>query len=128
MVAILGVLKAGAAYLPWVNPDDPADRLAFMLDDAQAACLVTTSTAADRLPTVGELNRLVLDDTATTEELAIQPDHDVGDADRASPLLWDHPVYVVYPSSSTGRPRGGVVVTHRGGGQLPVVDTAGRCR
>lgn len=69
VVAILAVLKAGAAYLP-LNLDYPADRLAFMLGDAGAVCVVTVSTAAGRLPGAGELARLVLDDTSTWELLA----------------------------------------------------------
>ncbi|MGH3853478.1 MAG: amino acid adenylation domain-containing protein, partial [Pseudonocardiaceae bacterium] len=111
VVAILAVLKAGAAYLP-LDLDHPADRLAFTLADAEAVCLVTVSTASGQLPEAGELPRLVLDDPAMTEELAVLPDHDVGDVDRAAPLLVDHPAYVIYTSGSTGRPKG-VVIPHR---------------
>ncbi|MGH3826793.1 MAG: non-ribosomal peptide synthetase, partial [Pseudonocardiaceae bacterium] len=117
VVAILAVLKAGAAYLP-LDLDHPADHLAFILHDAKVACLITASTAPDRfgsdqLPEVGELTRLVLDDTSTTEELATLPPHDVSDGDRAVPLLPDHPVYVIYTSGSTGQPHDGVVIPHR---------------
>ncbi|MDQ3761149.1 MAG: amino acid adenylation domain-containing protein [Actinomycetota bacterium] len=112
VVAILAVLKAGAAYLP-LDPDHPTDHLAFMLHDAKAACLITVSTMSDQLPEVGELTRLVLDDTSTTEELATLPHHDVSDGDRALPLLLDHPVYVVYTSGSTTQPQDGVVIPHR---------------
>nr|QEO74037.1 AMP-dependent synthetase and ligase [uncultured bacterium] len=108
VVAILAVLKTGAAYLPL----DP-DHLAFMLHDAKAACLITASTASDQLPEAGELTRLVLDDTSTTEELAILPHHDVNDGDRAFPLLPDHPAYVLYTFGSTKQPQDGVVITHR---------------
>ncbi|MGH3693671.1 MAG: amino acid adenylation domain-containing protein [Pseudonocardiaceae bacterium] len=108
VVAILAVLKAGAAYLPL----DP-DHLAFMLHDAQAACLITASTASDQLPDVGELPRLVLDDTSTTEELAALPHHDVSDSERVLPLLPDHPAYVTYTCASTKQPRHGVVIPHR---------------
>ncbi|MGH3931836.1 MAG: non-ribosomal peptide synthetase, partial [Pseudonocardiaceae bacterium] len=111
IVAILAVLKAGAAYLP-LDPDYPTDRLAFMLHDARAVCLVTATTASDRTPETPQLTRLVLDDASTTEELAAAPEHDVSDADRAVPLRGDHPVYVIYTSGSTGRPKG-VVIPHR---------------
>ncbi|MGH3971719.1 MAG: amino acid adenylation domain-containing protein [Pseudonocardiaceae bacterium] len=112
VVAILAVLKTGAAYLP-LDPDYPSDHLAFMLHDAKPACLITDSVASDQLPEVGELTRLVLDDTSTTEELAILPHHDVSDGDRAFPLLPDHPVYVLYTFGSTKQPQDGVVIPHR---------------
>ncbi|MGB9279721.1 MAG: amino acid adenylation domain-containing protein [Pseudonocardiaceae bacterium] len=113
VVAILAVLKAGAAYLPMPEPDHPADHLAFMLHDAKAACLITVSIASDQLPETGELARLVLDDTSTTEELASLPQHDVCDEDRALPLLPDHPAYVIYTTGSTEQPQHGVVIPHR---------------
>ena len=49
IVAVLGIGKAGAAYLP-LDPDYPAQRLAFMLEDARPACVLTTSQVAQRLP------------------------------------------------------------------------------
>src|SRR5206468_5496876 len=48
-VALLGILKAGGAYLP-LDPDYPKDRLAFMLEDAEAPVLLTQSTQAPQLP------------------------------------------------------------------------------
>ena len=71
VVAILAVLKAGAAYLP-LDPDYPAERLAFMLDDARPALLLTTTTTAGCCAQ-GGTPRLVLDDAATTAELADRP-------------------------------------------------------
>ncbi|WP_373293242.1 amino acid adenylation domain-containing protein, partial [Saccharothrix coeruleofusca] len=84
VVARLAVLRAGAAYLP-VDPDYPAERIAFMLDDAKPL--------------------LVLDGPV---DLSGLPDTDPGV--EISP---DDPAYVIYTSGSTGRPKG-VVVTHRG--------------
>jgi amino acid adenylation domain-containing protein len=112
VVAILAVLKAGAAYLP-LDLDYPADHQEFMLHDAKAVCLITASTASNQLPDVSELTRLVLDDTSTREELATLPAHDVSDGDRALPLLPDHPVYVIYTSGSTKQSQNGVVIPHR---------------
>ena len=63
VVALLGILKAGAAYLP-LDPDYPAERLAFMLRDAQPACVLTTSRTASAsahsvcFPAAGSLRRL----------------------------------------------------------------------
>ncbi|MGH3550594.1 MAG: amino acid adenylation domain-containing protein [Pseudonocardiaceae bacterium] len=112
VVAILAALKAGAAYLP-LDLEHPADHMAFVLHDAEAACLITTATASEQLPEVGELTRLVLDDTSTIEELATLAAHDVGDGDRALPLLPDQPAYVIYIPGSTRQPQDGVVIPHR---------------
>ncbi|WP_156725143.1 non-ribosomal peptide synthetase [Streptomyces apocyni] len=102
MVALLGVLKSGAAYLP-VDPDYPADRVAFMLADSGARTVVTTSAVAGRLPEAAGLERLVLDDLADVTDLPALP---------VTPADPDHPAYLIYTSGSTGRPKG-VVVTHR---------------
>ncbi|MGH3511504.1 MAG: amino acid adenylation domain-containing protein [Pseudonocardiaceae bacterium] len=112
VVAILAVLKAGAAYLP-LDPNHPADHLAFLLRDSHATCLINATTTSHQLPEVGELTRLMLDSTPTTTELAALPAHDVCDGDRALPLLPDHPAYVIYTSKSTKHPQDGVVVPHR---------------
>ncbi|MBL3671549.1 amino acid adenylation domain-containing protein, partial [Streptomyces sp. M2CJ-2] len=108
MVALLAVLKAGAAYLP-VDPGYPADRIAYMLTDAAPALVVTTSGAAGVLPT--GTAALVLDDPGTRELLERQPATAPCDADRLAPLSVHHPAYVIYTSGSTGRPKG-VVVPH----------------
>ena len=112
IVAILAVLKAGAAYVP-VDPDYPADRVRHMLNDAQAALLLTSS-ATDAMPTDGFTGcAVVLDDPVTSRATAALPDHDLTDGDRAQPLSLHHPVYLIYTSGSTGTPKG-VVVTHAG--------------
>ncbi|MFF8841868.1 amino acid adenylation domain-containing protein [Streptomyces sp. NPDC015127] len=102
MVALLGVLKSGAAYLP-VDLDYPADRVAFMLADSGARTVVTTAEAAERLPEGTGLECLVVDGA---EDAANVPDVS---GEQAGP---DHPAYLIYTSGSTGRPKG-VAVTHR---------------
>ncbi|SEC91104.1 non-ribosomal peptide synthase domain TIGR01720/amino acid adenylation domain-containing protein [Streptomyces sp. 3213] len=101
MVALLGVLKSGAAYLP-LDLDYPAERLAYMLADSGATTVVTTERDADRLPSVEGLDVLRVD--AEDEEALFG-----GAEDPARP---DDPAYLIYTSGSTGRPKG-VVVTHR---------------
>ncbi|MFE2415373.1 non-ribosomal peptide synthase/polyketide synthase [Streptomyces hokutonensis] len=101
MVALLGVLKSGAAYLP-LDLDYPAERLAYMLADSGATMVVTTQRDADRLPSVEGLDVLRVD--AEGEEALF------GGAD--DPARPDDPAYLIYTSGSTGRPKG-VVVTHR---------------
>ncbi|MET7302323.1 amino acid adenylation domain-containing protein [Embleya sp. NPDC005575] len=112
VVAIVAVGRAGAAYLP-VDPDYPAERVAFMLTDAQPALLVTTTEAA--LPPGVGPERIVLDDPETTAAL----DGDSGSGDEHPPCRMANPAYVIYTSGTTGRPKG-VVVTHAGLASLAV--------
>ncbi|MEU6485709.1 amino acid adenylation domain-containing protein [Streptomyces sp. NPDC046887] len=111
VVALLAVLKTGAAYLP-LDPDHPAGRLAYVLADARPALLLTTTGTDSRIPDRGGVPpRLVLD-TPEAEALLDQgPDTDPSEADRAAPLRAEDAAYVIYTSGSTGRPKG-VVVPH----------------
>jgi amino acid adenylation domain-containing protein len=112
VVALLAVLKAGAAYLP-VDVGYPAERVAFMLADASPAVVVTSAGAlAAARAAVDGLALVVLDDPAVAGELGALPGTDLPDADRVAPLRPGHPAYVIYTSGSTGRPKG-VVVPHR---------------
>ena len=110
IVGLLAILKSGAAYLP-LDPDYPADRLAFMLADARPVCLITSNAIAQRLPETAP--RLVLDHPDTAGVLARQPDTNPRDQDRTAPLTPVNPAYVIYTSGSTGTPKG-VVVSHIG--------------
>ncbi|WP_437089366.1 amino acid adenylation domain-containing protein [Streptomyces sp. enrichment culture] len=116
IVAEVAALKSGAAYLP-VDPDYPADRIAYMLGDAAPVCLVTTEDGARDLPARGGTAPLVLDAPATAAELAARPAHDPTDADRGAPLTVRNAACVIYTSGSTGRPKG-VVLAHSGVAKL----------
>ncbi|MFF4444243.1 amino acid adenylation domain-containing protein [Streptomyces sp. NPDC001502] len=109
VVAILAVLKSGAAYLP-LDLDYPADRIALMLDDAAPACVLTTEAALALLPAeaVGGPARIALDSAEATAELVAY-----GGGFRPPRAESGHPAYVIYTSGSTGRPKG-VVLTHGG--------------
>ncbi|MFI0812147.1 non-ribosomal peptide synthase/polyketide synthase [Streptomyces echinatus] len=107
VVAILAVLKTGAAYVP-VDPEYPAARITYMLDDARPVLVVTDARTRDRLPETGSAGQLVTDDPETAALVAACPA-----TDPAVAVDRDHPVYVIYTSGSTGRPKG-VVVTHGG--------------
>jgi amino acid adenylation domain-containing protein/non-ribosomal peptide synthase protein (TIGR01720 family) len=109
---LLGVMKAGAAYVP-VDPGYPADRISFMLADARPAVVVCTSETADLIAGITGIERVVLDDRATAAVLAARPVTAPTDADRVLPLRPRHPAYVIYTSGSTGTPKG-VAVPHRG--------------
>ncbi|MEU8068968.1 amino acid adenylation domain-containing protein [Micromonospora sp. NPDC049151] len=112
VAAVLGVVKAGAAYLP-VDPGYPADRIGFMLADAAPRLLISDRATALRLPDVPGVELVIIDDPRVAEPVARQDGSGVGDADRLAPLRTAHPAYVIYTSGSTGRPKG-VVVSHRG--------------
>ncbi|MET7771466.1 non-ribosomal peptide synthase/polyketide synthase [Nocardia sp. NPDC005366] len=106
IVALLAVLKAGGGYLP-VDPNYPADRIGYILDDARPICAigsVATGLARDWF------DGQVLDvDAANLADIDPSP---LTDADRRAPLLPAHAAYVIYTSGSTGQPKG-VVVPHR---------------
>ncbi|MFJ5070495.1 amino acid adenylation domain-containing protein [Kitasatospora sp. NPDC088556] len=117
VVALLAVLKTGAAYLP-VDPQYPAERIAYMLDDAAPAQVLTVEAVADRIPGLPEgVVPLVLDSLRTRSDLTGRPDRNPVDADRTRPLLPQDVAYVIYTSGSTGRPKG-VAVPHLGAANL----------
>nr|QRW40790.1 hypothetical protein [bacterium] len=102
IVAMVAVLKSGAAYLP-LDPGHPVDRLRQVVADAGPRLAVTTGAPALGVPELG------LDDP----RVRARPATTVADGQRVRPLRIDHPAYVIYTSGSTGRPKG-VVSTHRG--------------
>ncbi|MGK8520659.1 non-ribosomal peptide synthetase [Nocardia asteroides] len=103
-VALLGVLIAGAAYLP-IDTGYPVQRLEFMLQDAAAVCVLTTAELREAVP-VGDLPVVLLADAAACS------DAPVGDAERVARLRPDNLAYAIYTSGSTGVPKG-VGVAHR---------------
>ncbi|HEU4773627.1 MAG TPA: amino acid adenylation domain-containing protein [Lysobacter sp.] len=107
MVAgVLGILKAGAGYVP-LDPQFPAERLAYMAGDAGLAALLTQHAHAAKFDLRG---RAVLMLDRLEDELAAMPTLRLGrDADAAGP---ESVAYVIYTSGSTGRPKG-VQVPHR---------------
>ncbi|WP_037664807.1 AMP-binding protein, partial [Streptomyces griseofuscus] len=109
VVALLAVLKTGAAYVP-IDPDYPADRIAYILADADPMAVITVGDSGVELP--AGTGRILLDDTATQQALDAQASSDLADTERRAPLNAGAPAYVIYTSGSTGRPKG-VVVEHR---------------
>ena len=106
VITLLGILKAGAAYLP-LDPTYPTQRLAFMVEDATPLCVVASQSTAARLPIDAPL--LYLDNPHTIASLAQMADGNPTDRDRLCPLSPLNPAYVIYTSGSTGKPKGVVV-------------------
>ncbi|HSF39927.1 MAG TPA: amino acid adenylation domain-containing protein [Thermoanaerobaculia bacterium] len=105
IVALLAVLKAGGAYVP-LDPAYPAERLAYVLEDAGAAVLVTTEKLLAARPALGaRAARTVLLD-ADAEAIAARSGEP-----PAVPVDPDHLAYLIYTSGSTGKPKG-VMVRH----------------
>ncbi|GAA2487491.1 amino acid adenylation domain-containing protein [Streptomyces gobitricini] len=105
-VAVLAVLKAGAAYVP-LAADEPAGRIKALFADARPVCVLTTAGLAGRLRSTG-VATLVLDGP----EVRAGSAEPVTDADRTSPLRPEHPAYLIRAHDAAGRPRG-TVVEHR---------------
>ncbi|MFJ9841392.1 non-ribosomal peptide synthase/polyketide synthase [Kitasatospora sp. NPDC101155] len=101
VVAVLAVLKTGAAYLP-LDPGLPAERRAQLLRDAAPVALVTPSAEIAEVPVVA------LDDPRVRADLARRPAGPPAPGHRPLP---DSPAYAIFTSGSTGRPKG-VVVPH----------------
>ena len=104
VIALLGVLKAGGAYVP-LDPGYPAERLAYMAEDAKAAVLLTQSHLA---PLVEAHDGPVV--SLDAEWASIETESDVAPSVETTP---DALAYVIYTSGSTGRPKG-AMNAHRG--------------
>jgi pristinamycin I synthase-3/4 len=102
MVAIFGVWRAGAAYVP-LDPEHPQARLAFIIDDAQLVAILTQQTLAGRLPLREGVRVIALDDEDWQAEIMATEGHSYNSSDAA---------YVIYTSGSTGQPKG-VKISHR---------------
>ncbi|BET96664.1 non-ribosomal peptide synthetase [Xenorhabdus sp. TCT-1] len=104
VVGLLAILKAGGAYVP-LDPVYPAERLAYMLEDAAPVALLTQTTLCDKLNS--PLPVVLLDNPEPS--LAIQPTDNPNV--QALGLTSHHLAYVIYTSGSTGTPKG-VMVEH----------------
>jgi amino acid adenylation domain-containing protein len=104
IVGILGILKAGAAYVP-LDPSYPRDRLTFVLEETAAPVVLTQRSLENVLP-ASISGRVLLDGdwSAIADFPETRPDVAVGP---------EHWAYVIYTSGSTGTPKG-VPITHRG--------------
>jgi microcystin synthetase protein McyA len=103
LVGVLGILKAGAAYVP-LDPKYPPQRLAFVLGDAAAPLLLTQTSLVDQLSAYrGQMVCLDGDRESIRRMSATNP---------TSGVSADNLAYVIYTSGSTGQPKG-VAIEHR---------------
>ena len=98
ILALFGVLKSGAAYIP-CDPEYPADRVKLILEDSDARYIITT---ADRMDTVPADKAINVEDLIASDNEYQVPDITPNDL-----------AYLIYTSGSTGRPKG-VMLHHRG--------------
>ena len=103
--AVLGVMKAGGAWVP-MDPSHPAERLEYLLADSGVGVLLTQERLRDRLPAREGVRTVAVD--AGWEAIAAEP----ADAPRTAAAS-ENLCYVIYTSGSTGRPKG-VAMHHRG--------------
>ena len=102
VVAVLGVLQSGGAYLP-IDSEMPRERLAYLLDNAQVRVVLTTAEVNARISLPAQIQRIIVD--ASDAQTVREPLENV-----QSPIDL---AYVIYTSGSTGRPKG-VMIDHRG--------------
>jgi amino acid adenylation domain-containing protein len=103
LVALLGILKAGAAYVP-LDPAYPRDRIQHVLDDAHVALVITQTNLLKQLP------------STSAKTIALDPDWKIlsGQSNEtpAAEVSAENVAYVIYTSGSTGKPKG-VQLEHR---------------
>ena len=100
MIGILGILKAGAAYVP-IDTDFPQDRISYMLEDSGASIIVSSKENRSKLPKAEDVEFIEIGD-ATNQPIE----------DLKTKVKPHHLAYVIYTSGSTGKPKG-VMVEHR---------------
>jgi amino acid adenylation domain-containing protein/non-ribosomal peptide synthase protein (TIGR01720 family) len=103
VTALLGIMKAGAAYVP-LESSLPVERLALMIEDSQARLLLTQQSLRNVIPSTTQVECLDADWHKIAE-------HSHAAVERS--VTGENPAYVIYTSGSTGTPKG-VVITHRG--------------
>jgi len=100
VIGIMGILKASGAYLP-IDPEYPADRISYMLNDSQAKILLTHKSWGDKADS--KIERIRLDEEACYKGDASNPEHTAASHNLA---------YIIYTSGSTGKPKG-VMIRHQ---------------
>jgi amino acid adenylation domain-containing protein len=107
VAAILGTLKAGAAFVP-LDPDAPPERLRVILDETRAVAILTSSRLVECLPRSGA-ELIALDQPEPVSHAEVARDAEGSDAEAARP---EDLAYIIFTSGSTGRPNGVMIEHH----------------
>lgn len=102
VIALVGILKCGAAYLPF-DPTYPAERIKYMLDDGEADYLIISDAYRNQLQTTAKVFSI---------EKLVNTLHEVGENISLPSFSTDELLYILHTSGSTGKPKG-VQITHR---------------
>ncbi|MCC8464010.1 non-ribosomal peptide synthetase [Photorhabdus bodei] len=109
VVALLGIIKAGGAYLP-LDPSYPKPRLQYMLEHSEAEFILTETDLIEKLP-ISQQKVVCLDTETMQSQLQHMPTDNI--AERPFPITENNLAYVIYTSGSTGKPKG-VMLEHKG--------------
>jgi amino acid adenylation domain-containing protein len=104
IIGILGILKAGCAYLP-LDPNYPAERLSYMLSDSKAPIVLTDAFYPNLKTDILDINTVEIE--KILEKMNIESDINVANLVKSENLA-----YIIYTSGTTGEPKG-VAITHR---------------
>ena len=107
LVAILAVLKAGAAYVPLLS-DYPAERMSYVIDDTKMKLMICDHTSEIKLSALAKLQLINIESEVVIQAVEQSLEHNLADAAQADSLA-----YVIYTSGSTGQPKG-VLIEHKG--------------
>jgi nonribosomal peptide synthetase DhbF len=114
IVSILGILKAGAAYVP-IDPDYPITRINYTIEDSQAGLLITSfeihQKLLDQIESPAFVNPILLSTESFSGSGLTYSDKPIQNDERVYPLTSQNLAYVIYTSGSTGKPKG-VAITH----------------
>ena len=102
MAGILGILKAGAAYVP-IDPEYPDERKKFILEDTGAEIILSSRKCISKLPIVGNIEIVEIDDNLVLEDQSLE--------DPNIKIEPNNLAYIIYTSGSTGKPKG-VMIEH----------------
>lgn len=105
LISILGIWKAGGAYVP-IDPHNPAQRIAYLLEDTECKLLITHSTNRSKIALIEGVQSLEID--SHWERITAYDDQRPGNYPQSHNLA-----YVIYTSGSTGKPKG-VMIEHKG--------------